>query len=1217
MRGNSILLGIFILIILVGANFCSGVKTVQAVGITPANITTTATQSLGGQQGHQGCPLGYDYAWIDFVPGSDPHNVDGGFFESETWSVSSQVTSGDFDDTDQMNWTDDDGIYSAVRNDQDLNDGTSADGTWCSCAKETGGAWTGEWSAGWAKVEKSFNINDYVNTAQSNFEFTNVTVYYDYKILSADFNDAASSVYLIAYLNDGSNDWPLEYKWYSSPSEPNAGYSLDFWEPDWNHPLHNNNNPNYYLNDGYSYRITTQTLGGGSQYVLPIASLFNQNQGTTYTLKFKILVGLYGAPAGGSERYAFWIDNVRMKASYFFNHPPTTPAGASPANESTGVSIDQDLQWTGGDPDGDSVTYGVYFGTTNPPPYQTTVSTCSYDPGQLSYSTTYYWQIKAIDYYNYYVYGPIWHFTTGSQPQPPSNPVKPFRDDQNYTVYTGVNWELKSHATDPNGNTIRYGWDWNNDNTVDDWTDYFNSGDDVGCSHVFDQPGTYLVKVKAQDDTGRQSGWSPNRTVTVILPPNHIPVANIDQITPTKALKGERITFNGSGSDEDGTIVAYYWRSSIDGWLSNQSDFSNAGLSIGVHTIYLKVKDNRGDWSVEDTATLTVGFYFIHITDPHAIYESDDRWVNIIQNISNRMYKPEFVICSGDLVDWGEGATGYANYQTLLSSLHSTFWDHFLDPEHETPIYFCPGNHDYRMIYQGPPYSLVNYQLLISPTTEYSTNRGNCAIFSINSGHDWLTDLHWELPEGSGLFENEKEDLEYQLDMLDGTMNNRDNSHMFKIVFMHHPHYNPNGDDGTGDGAFVNFNDDFKTLCRDYGVNIVLYGHIHPSASVEFDLNGTTWDENTSTGTHCIATPAIANSYAMQAIKIMPLPTLGDSWDISVENPEYIESTLSVAFACQVNGSAFDSKNHRDGYNWTTGGYDVDIPDSSFSMTKCQNETLGLNETLTEISVDHVKENSYRFHFNSTKNDTMNMTLLVHLRNGMWSKATYSNISLVNGSWGTIYANNSIVNYTINIFGLGNTTVIAPTRYEGNLPPEKPEVAGPTHGKRNVEYNYTATPVDPDYNDHIWYQFDWGDGQSTAWKACTSGVEVREKHSWSTGDWNVKFKVKDAAGIIVESEGMTVTMILDIPSVITPYDGCYGVALSSALQWTVSEPSFIAYYEIYHGLSSQPAYLTHQTSTTYTPTSLMGGRTYYWKIVAVDIFGMETEGPVWRYTTTN
>jgi len=77
------------------------------------------------------------------------------------------------------------------------------------------------------------------------------------------------------------------------------------------------------------------------------------------------------------------------------------------------------------------------------------------------------------------------------------------------------------------------------------------------------------------------------------------PVAYIDSILPADSLVGEVISFDGHGTDIDGTVVAYRWRSGIDGELSSKASFETSGLSEGEHIIYLKVQDNNGAWSEE------------------------------------------------------------------------------------------------------------------------------------------------------------------------------------------------------------------------------------------------------------------------------------------------------------------------------------------------------------------------------------------------------------------------------------------------------------------------------------------------------------------------------------------------------------------------------------------------------------------------------------------
>jgi len=87
---------------------------------------------------------------------------------------------------------------------------------------------------------------------------------------------------------------------------------------------------------------------------------------------------------------------------------------------------------------------------------------------------------------------------------------------------------------------------------------------------------------------------------------NQPPIASIDSISPSLAKKGEEVTFSGSGTDPDGSVVGYNWRSSIDGQLSTSSSFSASNLSEGTHTIYFKVRDNDGLWSPEARGTVTI-----------------------------------------------------------------------------------------------------------------------------------------------------------------------------------------------------------------------------------------------------------------------------------------------------------------------------------------------------------------------------------------------------------------------------------------------------------------------------------------------------------------------------------------------------------------------------------------------------------------------------------
>jgi hypothetical protein len=86
----------------------------------------------------------------------------------------------------------------------------------------------------------------------------------------------------------------------------------------------------------------------------------------------------------------------------------------SPSDGATEVSPGTELNWTAGF---DAVSYDIYFGTSDPPPFINNQIETTFNPF-MSYETTYYWHIDEVSGYQT-VTGNTWSFTTIMPPPPP------------------------------------------------------------------------------------------------------------------------------------------------------------------------------------------------------------------------------------------------------------------------------------------------------------------------------------------------------------------------------------------------------------------------------------------------------------------------------------------------------------------------------------------------------------------------------------------------------------------------------------------------------------------------------------------------------------------------------------------------------------------------------------------------------------------------------
>ncbi len=133
--------------------------------------------------------------------------------------------------------------------------------------------------------------------------------------------------------------------------------------------------------------------------------------------------------------------------------PPYIPSSPSPSNSASDQSINPTLSWSGGDPDGDTVTYTVYLDTnSNPTSQKCSGTTTSCSVSGLNYNTKYYWKVTASDGRVPLVTGPIWNFIT--QNRPPYQPSTP--SPLNGADAQLVNPTLTWNGGDPDGDTVTY-----------------------------------------------------------------------------------------------------------------------------------------------------------------------------------------------------------------------------------------------------------------------------------------------------------------------------------------------------------------------------------------------------------------------------------------------------------------------------------------------------------------------------------------------------------------------------------------------------------------------------------------------------------------------------------------------------------------------------------------------------------------------------------------
>jgi rhodanese-related sulfurtransferase len=199
-------------------------------------------------------------------------------------------------------------------------------------------------------------------------------------------------------------------------------------------------------------------------------------------------------------------------------------------------------------------------------------------------------------------------------PQQPQTPIGPEICKIN-TPYT-----FSSESSDVNDDVIRLGWDWNGDDFIDIWTEYYPSSSVIGQENTWYIAGIFQIRALTEDHVGARSIFSNSLEIQVNTPPN-IPTIQ----GPTDGKIGETYDYTISGYDEDNDQIYFYitWGDETSsGWLGPYNSEEEIQISHiwelkGTYTIKVISKDIYDAESEIITLQVNVpktkiSYYFFH-----------------------------------------------------------------------------------------------------------------------------------------------------------------------------------------------------------------------------------------------------------------------------------------------------------------------------------------------------------------------------------------------------------------------------------------------------------------------------------------------------------------------------------------------------------------------------------------------------------------------------
>lgn len=305
---------------------------------------------------------------------------------------------------------------------------------------------------------------------------------------------------------------------------------------------------------------------------------------------------------------------------------------------------------------------------------------------------------------------------------------------------------------------------------------------------------------------------------------------------PSKILGLELHAIDGTSSYSLSTHTEV-WRT----WLASGADVSEDDLIVtydlvnvsdGFYNISVTTTKQSYHWphAVKIQTSEPNQYTIVQLTDIHIgkysnIINKKEELIRVFTYLNDQVH-PDFVILSGDSVDWFNQRSKrnvYADLQEAL--LHC-----------DAPVYTTPGNHERygnSLLFLYFPFTnLTPYHRFLNPLSDYSFTYGAMNYVFLDSGYEFS---RWEIqpkiwllsPEGSGLSTTQMYLLEYRWGK----------NQMNQIIIMHHPAVNDVNDTGLGalpndlpsgnNECIAHHRAAFIDYCVAQNVSVVLTGHTH------------------------------------------------------------------------------------------------------------------------------------------------------------------------------------------------------------------------------------------------------------------------------------------------------------------------------------------------------------------------------------------------------